>query len=132
MARHIFIRAVLFAAFLAACTPAPGPESPPEPSAVQPKGYILAEISVTNPDAYQDYLALVTPMVETFGGTYIVRAGRSETPEGTPPVGRVVLLEFASYDAARAFYHAPEYQAILPMRTDNATARIVILEGTAL
>lgn len=132
MARPILVRAALFAAFLAACSPAPGPEGPPEPAAVQPKGYILAEISVTNPEAYQEYLAAVTPMVEAFSGTYIVRAGRAETPEGAPPMGRVVLLEFASYDAALAFYHSPEYQAILPMRTDNATSRIVILEGTEL
>ncbi len=107
---------------LAACSNAAAPVA-------APKGYILAEIEVTNPEPYQDYLAAVTPMVEKFGGKYIVRAGKTEAVEGAAPAGRMVLLEFPDFEAARAFHHSPDYQAILSMRTDNATSRIVILEG---
>lgn len=96
-----------------------------------PKGYILAEIAVTNPEPYKDYVAAVTPIVAAFGGKYIVRAGRNETREGAGPQGRLVLLEFPSFEAARIFYDSPEYAAILRLRTDNATSRIILLEGYA-
>lgn len=131
MARRKSWVIVLTALALAACSRATSGAAPESSAPGQPKGYILAEIAVTNPEPYKNYLAAVTPMVEAFGGKYIVRAGRSETTEGEAPVGRMVVLEFASYDAARAFYNAPEYQQILSLRTDNATSRIIILEGYA-
>lgn len=126
MGRRKAVWAALAAAGLAACTAA----EPPAPAAA-PKGYILAEIAVANPEPYQDYLAAVTPMVGKLGGAYLVRGGRSERREGAAPAGRLVLLEFASFDAAQAFYDSPEYQAILPMRTANATSRVIVMEGYA-
>jgi len=68
-------------------------------------------------------------LVEKLGGKYLVRAGKNATREGAAPEGRLVILEFASFEAAQAFYDSPEYQAILPQRTENATSRIVIMEG---
>ena len=115
-------------ALAAACTSAPAPDA--ESTAVA-KGYILAEIQVTDPEPYKEYLAEVTPMVAAFGGAYIVRAGQAEAREGAEPAGRMVVLEFPSFAAAKAFYDSPEYAAIKHFRTDNAVSRILIVEGTA-
>ncbi|HPF24045.1 MAG TPA: DUF1330 domain-containing protein [Hyphomonas sp.] len=112
----------------AACASAPEPAA--ETAAVA-KGYILAEIQVTDPEPYKEYLAEVTPMVAAFGGAYIVRAGQAEAREGAEPAGRMVVLEFPSFAAAKAFYDSPEYAAIKHFRTDNAVSRILIVEGTA-
>jgi uncharacterized protein (DUF1330 family) len=131
MARPKILLPGLLAMALGACSAAT-PDAPAGAASPNPaKGYILAEIAVTSPEPYKVYLAAVTPMIEAFGGKYIVRAGRTETPEGAEPAGRMVVLEFASFEAARAFYHSPEYQQILSLRTDNATSRINILEGYA-
>ena len=46
-----------------------------------PKGYWIAHVTVTNPDEYSEYVRLDTPVVERFGGKFIVRGGRSEIPE---------------------------------------------------
>ncbi|MEK7264745.1 MAG: DUF1330 domain-containing protein [Pseudomonadota bacterium] len=94
-----------------------------------PKGYAVAEILVTNPVAYKDYVAAVTPLVAKYGGAYIVRAGETVPKEGDAPAGRIVILEFGSLAAARAFYESAEYQAILPLRQKNATSRVYLVEG---
>ena len=104
----------------------------PQPAIAAPaKGYLIAEIEVTNPTAYEQYRTLVGPMVTKYGGTYLVRAGKAEALEGAPPAGRLVVLEFPSYAQARAFYDSPEYRAILPHRTDNSRSRITLIEGFA-
>jgi len=93
------------------------------------KGYAIAEISVTDPEAYKPYVAAVGPIVAKFGGVYIVRGGEIVTMEGAPPNGRVVVIEFPSLAAARAFYGSDDYQAVLPLRLKAATSRIFFVEG---
>ena len=127
MARAKTTLAALAAAALAACSAA----QDSEPAAAGPKGYILAEINVTNPEPYQAYIAEAGPLVAKLGGKYLVRGGRNKSREGAAPAGRLVILEFASFEAAQAFYDSPEYQAILPMRTENATSRVIVMEGYA-
>ncbi|MDZ4775185.1 MAG: DUF1330 domain-containing protein [Alphaproteobacteria bacterium] len=116
----------LAACALAACA-TQGAVAPPPAE----KGYIIAEISVTDPAAYEAYKAAVGPMVARFGGRYLVRGGQTTPKEGAAPSGRVVVLEFESYAAAQIFYDSSAYQAILPLRTRNATSRIFIVEGFA-
>lgn len=96
-----------------------------------PKGYAIAEISVTDAEAYKPYVAAVSPMVEKFGGKYLIRGGDAVAVEGEAPAGRLVVLEFPSLDAARAFYDSDEYQAILPLRLKSAASRVFFIEGYA-
>lgn len=39
------------------------------------------------------------------------------------------MLEFPSYEQARGWYDPPEYQKILPLRTDNSDGVIMLLAG---
>ena len=50
-----------------------------------PKGYIIGHITVNDPDAYKEYVERDTPILEGFGGRFIVRGGASETPEKITP-----------------------------------------------
>jgi phage-related protein len=51
-------------------------------STVAPKAYAIAEINVTDTEAYRQYIAAVSPIVEQFGGRYLVRAGTVVPIEG--------------------------------------------------
>ena len=67
-------------------------------------GYIVGNIEITDPETYEEYRKLVPPLVEKFGGKYLVRGGPAEQMEGNNPPKRVVVLEFPSLDAAKQFY----------------------------
>jgi uncharacterized protein DUF1330 len=43
---------------------------------VAPKGYVVAEITVTDPEAYKQYAATVPPIAAKFSGKYLVRGGK--------------------------------------------------------
>lgn len=94
-----------------------------------PKGYIIGHITVTNPEAYQEYVDRDTPILEGFGGKFIVRGGQSEAPEG-PMNDRHVVIEFPSFEDAKRAYYSDEYQEVLKIRLANAKSDIILVEGT--
>ncbi len=51
------------------------------------------------------------------------------TLEGSPAQGRVVVVEFPSFERAQEFYNSQEYQAAKKVRTGAATAQFVLVEG---
>ena len=94
-----------------------------------PAGYVIAHIDVTDPEAYRDYVAAVTPIVAKFGGEYVVRGGAAEFHEGEPPGERVVVLRFPSVAAAKDWYHSEEYAPVRAMRQAASTSVQTIVEG---
>jgi uncharacterized protein (DUF1330 family) len=98
---------------------------------VAPKGYVIAEITVTDAEAYKQYAAAVPAIAAKFSGKYLVRAGQTVAVEGEPPSGRIAVIEFDSLAAARSFEDSPEYQAIAPLRQKAARSRVFLVEGIA-
>lgn len=93
------------------------------------KAYLIAEISVINPEAYAQYIAQAPSILAACGGRYIVRAGNSAVREGPQLQGRLVIVEFPSFAAAQTCLDGPEYKAIEHLRTDNAASRIIVVAG---
>lgn len=94
-----------------------------------PYGYVVAQITVLDPDAYKDYVAAVTPTVAKFGGEFLVRGGESETVEGTAPGQRTVVIRFPSYKAARDWYFSDDYEQPKKMRQAASTSVQTLVEG---
>lgn len=92
------------------------------------KGYFIASVDVKDPAAYAEYAKLATVAIQKFGGDPIVRGGRCEMLEGQGRA-RNVVIEFASFDQAKAYYHSPEYQAAKARREGAAEAVMLIVEG---
>jgi len=95
-----------------------------------PKGYVIARAVVTNPTAWSEYAAKAGEAMKKYGGTPLVRGGRAEIAEGEGRA-RNVVIEFASFDAARAYATSPEYAAARKLRDNAGIIDIVIVEGAA-
>ncbi len=96
----------------------------------RPKGYWVGQVDVNNPEAYKKYVAGNAVAFEKYGAKFLVRGGQYETPEGNCR-SRLVVLEFESYEQARACYYSDEYQAVIGFRTENDVSEgdIAIVEG---
>ena len=92
------------------------------------KGYWIARVDVTDAEAYGRYIAANGPAFAKFGARFIVRGGQLENPEGGKRA-RNVVIEFPSFDAAKACYHSPEYEAALRIRLGAADSDLIIIEG---
>jgi uncharacterized protein (DUF1330 family) len=94
-----------------------------------PLGYVFAQITVTDPETYPKYVALVGPTIEFFGGEFLARGGRAQSYEGPPPGTRNVLIRFPSYDAAQNWYHSDQYAQAKKLRMSASTSVQTIVEG---
>jgi len=93
-----------------------------------PKGYVITRVDVTNPEAYALYAAAATRVIAAHGGRALARGGRYEALEGTARA-RNVVLEFDSYEAARAYFDSADYQAARALREGAAEMEMVLVEG---
>lgn len=93
-----------------------------------PSGYIIAQIDVSDPAAFEEYRALVPGTIEKFGGKYIIRGGQQEQLEGSNNP-RTVVLEFESFARARAWYDSPDYEKPKAMRQAASKGNVVLVEG---
>lgn len=93
--------------------------------------YLIANIEVRDAEAFERYRAAVPAVIAAHGGRYIVRGGAIHAMEGDMGVRRLVILEFPSTDAARAFYDSPEYAPLLELRLASTRSDLVLVEGYA-
>jgi len=91
--------------------------------------YLIAQVEVTDPKAYEAYRPLAAASIARHGGKYVVRGGKTESLEGAPPQ-RVIVLEFPTMEAAQKFYYSPDYTEAKKLRQGASTAQIFLVEGT--
>ena len=92
-------------------------------------GYLIANLKVTDPEGFERYRVGVPAVIAQYGGRYVVRGGTVEKLENADGFNRLVVLEFPSLDAARAFYFSPEYAPLLKLRIETTESQVVLVDG---
>jgi uncharacterized protein (DUF1330 family) len=91
--------------------------------------YVIANIEVKDPVRYKDYVKLTPGTIAPFGGRFIARGGRSEKLEGGTPAHRIVVLEFPSYEKAKAWYDSADYRVAMAIRQSASDGTLILVEG---
>ncbi|WKU46647.1 DUF1330 domain-containing protein [Streptomyces sp. VNUA116] len=77
-----------------------------------------------------EYVERIQATLDPFGGRFLVHGAEVEVLEGDWP-GNMVLIGFPGLAEARAWYASPEYQALVPLRTDHVEGVIILVDGVA-
>ena len=91
--------------------------------------YVIVQVDVHDPAAYERYKALTPGSLVPFNGRFVVRGGRTETLEGTWAPSRLVVLEFPDAEHARAWWSSPEYGPAKALRQSVAHTEMLLVEG---
>jgi len=91
--------------------------------------YVIAELDITDPAAYEEYRQRVPAVIAKYGGKYIVRGGAVESLEGGWSPARVAILEFPSMEHARNWYRSPEYAPLIELRHRSSKSTLTLIEG---
>lgn len=91
--------------------------------------YIVSRLKVTDPQGMRQYQQDFPPLVESFGGKYLVRGGPVEALEGSWDHDRLVIMEFPSKEAAQAWYHSAAYRPFIELRRHFADADILMADA---
>lgn len=91
--------------------------------------FALAQLKITDREAYRRYQDRFMPILMEFGGRLLVADENPDTIEGIWEGDKVVLFSFASRERFAAWLHSPSYQEIARDRRAGAEATVLLLEG---
>ena len=91
--------------------------------------FVIVEIEVRDPEAYETYRSLVPASLDAYGGKFIARGGATENLEGDWTPERIVVLEFPSLERARQWWDSPEYRDAKAIRMRAARTRMIATDG---
>jgi uncharacterized protein (DUF1330 family) len=91
--------------------------------------YIIVEVSITDPKAYEEYKKLTPAAVAAYDGKFIVRGGETETLEGDWQPERIVVLEFPSLEQAKAWWASDVYSPAKLIRQQAAKTKMIVVNG---
>ena len=91
--------------------------------------YVIGEIEVTDPKAYEEYRRQVDAVNAKYGGRFLARGGKVEILEGGDSPKRMVVLEFPSMAQAREWYRSAEYAPLIKLRQKASRGKLIAVEG---
>ena len=92
--------------------------------------YLIVDTKINDEEAYEEYKILAKPIVESYGGEYLVRGGYATISENelwTPT--RLVVVRFPSRAAAENFLSCDEYAPVKAIRHKHARTSMTIVDG---
>ena len=92
--------------------------------------YVIAEIDVVDPAAYEEYRKQVLAVVTKYSGKFLVRGGNIDPKEGGWTPKRVVVLEFPSMAQAQKWYHSADYEPLIKLRQKASKGKLILVEGS--
>lgn len=92
------------------------------------KGYLIAQVTVTYPEAYAEYGKAAGELLKRFGARPIINPDTLTVVEGSPK-NRTVIFEFESFSKAKSFWESAEYAKAKALRIGAAQADFMLVEG---
>ena len=91
--------------------------------------YVIVEIEIVDAAGFEEYKKRVVPLIENYGGEYIVAGGQIEILEGNWKPNRIVVIEFPSMEQAKEWLNCEEYREISEIRQRTAKTNMILVEG---
>ncbi|WP_010138685.1 DUF1330 domain-containing protein [Oceanicola sp. S124] len=92
-------------------------------------GYLVFDLEITDPAAWEEYRREAGPVMDAAGGHFVMASASIEPLEGDWHPASLSVVAFPSYEAARAYYHSPPYQSLVPLRQRAARGHGVLIKG---
>lgn len=93
------------------------------------RAYVIVEISIHDPELYEEYKKLTPGSIAEYGGKFVIRGGRTVSMEGDWKPQRIVVAEFPSVERAEEWWHSDGYERAKKIRQASADTKMIIVEG---
>ena len=94
--------------------------------------YVIGQLDIHDPEAYEEYLAGFMPSFQRHGGELLATSReKTEVLEGTWALPRTVIMRFPSIEDAKAWHSDPEYVELAKIRYRTASANLAVVNGIA-
>ena len=92
--------------------------------------YMVAEMNMRNTDWRDEYVPKTGAILQKHGGKVIGRGVPPSRLEGEKSLAdAMVIIEFPSTEAAKAFYGDPDYAPLIKLRQSGADSDLILIDG---
>lgn len=91
--------------------------------------YVIVDVDLQNPEALEQYRQRVIPIVQSFGGRYLVAGPDGDALEGTWRPRTMAIIEFPSMEQAQAWWSSDAYHEVKPLRHRAGPSNVVMVQG---
>ena len=98
----------------------------------KPPAYLISDVTVTDEEAYKEYVQKFPATLAPLGGKFLVRAGQTAAiPGAGDPSKRPVVVVFESFEKAKAWSDSDAAKAIRPIRDRSAKIHAFLVAGVS-
>ena len=91
--------------------------------------YMVVQATVTKPEQFSEYAQRMPALVEKHGGRYRALGGEVEILEGDWGYQALVISEWPSMQAARAFWDSDDYAELKKVRAGALDVTVLLADG---
>jgi uncharacterized protein (DUF1330 family) len=91
--------------------------------------YVVVDVKRTDPERAARYSEMSGPSVERHGGRFLARGGALRVLEGDWEPERLVVIKFASMNAAQAWFDSDDYREARAVREGAGIWRMIVVNG---
>lgn len=77
---------------------------------------------------YEDYIRMVKPIVERYGGRYLIRSDKVEALQEQWQPDRVIVIAWDTKEQMETCFSSEEYRSIAEKREKTVDSRAIIVE----
>ena len=91
--------------------------------------FIIGRLQIDNRDWMEEYFSKAPPLVESYGGVFLVGGGNPVKLEGDDkfPV-EAFVVEFPSREQALAFWHSEAYAPLIKLRQTGSRLNAIVVD----
>jgi uncharacterized protein (DUF1330 family) len=94
--------------------------------------FYVGEVDVTDEAGYQkEFVPKATATIQSGGGHFLARGGKTTTLVGDPVKNRVVIQQWDSMEQLRKWFDAPEQVKLREVQAKYSKVRAYAVEGIA-
>lgn len=91
--------------------------------------FFIVNVTVNDPELFQEYGSKMGPTLKAFGGEPVIRGKYSGQLDGETAEHKVAaVVKFPSLEKLNAWHASPEYQALIELRDRAADVMIATYE----
>jgi uncharacterized protein (DUF1330 family) len=93
--------------------------------------YVIGHITVKDAEKWAEYCSKVPATLAPWGANLVLRGKRLAVFSGEHSYTDTVVIRFPDADAVVNWFRSPDYQALIPLRTQAAEVVLVGYESAA-
>lgn len=90
---------------------------------------LIVHSKLTDPVAFQNYVAAAESSLEQYNGSYLLGGSLNAVLEGSHNKERTVIFKFPSSEQAKRWYNSEEYQQVKHLRDGTGEFDFVLIDS---